>query len=105
MDRGVVAGREAGRAAVDPLGLPAIQFNTAFGLGDTGSVAPADLAGVALVAAKNLDARVTALDGGGSAGELQAQIDALAKKVKKANKKAKKAQKIAKKALKLAKAK
>ena len=56
--------------AADPgaprhLGPTAEAFHLAFGLGaDDGTIAPADMAGVALAAVKALDARVTALPSG-----------------------------------------
>ena len=47
------------------LGPSARDFHLAFGLGaDDGTIAPADMAGVALAAVKALDARVTALPSG-----------------------------------------
>jgi hypothetical protein len=49
-------------AAPRHLGPAASDFRSAFGLGaDDGTIAPADVAGVALAAVKALDARVTAL--------------------------------------------
>jgi len=59
-----------GTFAADPaaprhLGATAHNFHLAFGLGvDDGTIAPADMAGVALAAVKALDARVTALPSG-----------------------------------------
>ena len=59
----------AGPTAPRHLGPTAHDFHLAFGLGaDDGTIAPADLAGVALAAVKALDARVTALPAGGSQG-------------------------------------
>ena len=61
----------AGPAAPRHLGPTAHDFHLAFGLGaDDGTIAPADMAGVALAAVKALDARVTALPSGsqGTAG-------------------------------------
>jgi hypothetical protein len=69
----------AGPAAARHLGPAAHDFHVAFGLGaDDGTVAPADMAGVALAAVKALDARVTALSTGpqapnGPAGGVGAQ--------------------------------
>jgi hypothetical protein len=59
----------AGPTAPRHLGPTAHDFHLAFGLGaDDGTIAPADMAGVALAAVKALDARVTALPAGGSQG-------------------------------------
>jgi len=55
----------AGAAAPRHLGPTAQNFHLAFGLGShDGTIAPADLAAVALAAVKALDARVTALPAG-----------------------------------------
>ena len=55
----------AGPGAPRHLGPTAEDFHLAFGLGaDDGTIAPADMAGVALAAVKALDARVTALPSG-----------------------------------------
>ena len=55
----------AGPDAPRHLGPTAQDFHLAFGLGaDDGTIAPADMAGVALAAVKALDARLTALPSG-----------------------------------------